>query len=111
MTVNAQDVADWMKVPGASAVQLDMIAKCLDAVTAYFVAHYDNKPNDNSDDPADWGEDIDLALTMETARLYQRRKSPGGTDAFDDLGVIRVSRFMDPDAMRLLYDYLLPAIG
>lgn len=91
--------------PANSRAQLQ---KALEAVKAYMLSHYDNLPAGGE---ANWTKDIDLAVILETARQYKRTGTPQGVDTFAEFGAIRVSRFLDPDAVRLLDPYLLPAIA
>lgn len=110
MTVTVPDVVEWANLKSTTPAADRSLQRCLDAVTVHFTNHYDNKPNDNSSDPDDWTADIDLAVIMQTFRLYKRRGSPEGVAGFDDLGIITITRF-DPDIAKLLDDYMLPAIG
>lgn len=56
---------------------------------------------------AKWGwprvpAEVRKACLIEAARLFRRKDTPEGVAGVGDFGVVRVSRFMDPDAERLL---------
>jgi len=59
---------------------------------------------------AKWGwaaipDPIREACLLEAARLFHRKGSPQGVAGFGDFGVVRVSKFRDPDAERLAAPY------
>lgn len=59
---------------------------------------------------AKWGwprvpPEVRKACLIEAARLYRRKDTPEGVAGISDFGVVRISRFMDPDAERLLKPY------
>lgn len=60
----------------------------------------------------DWPEDIVLGATMLAARLYRRRNSPAGFEAFNGEGAAYVQR-NDPDIAQMLElgPYAGPRIG
>lgn len=45
---------------------------------------------------------VNLACIMQSARLFARHGAPLGVMGFGDMGVVRVSRFADPDVEMLL---------
>lgn len=49
----------------------------------------------------DWTEDVKTGAVLLTSRLWRRRQSPAGVEAFGDLGAVYVSR-TDPDVAQLL---------
>lgn len=56
---------------------------------------------------AKWGwprvpAEVRKACLIEAARLFRRKDTPEGVAGVSDFGVVRISRFMDPDAERLL---------
>lgn len=51
--------------------------------------------------PAEWPADIVTGANLLAARLYRRRNSPSGLEAFGDLGASYVQR-NDPDVAQLL---------
>jgi hypothetical protein len=63
-----------------------------------------------------WGwpevpEAVRLATRIWTTRLFKRRDSPEGVVGFADLGVVRMSRKLDPDVEQLLEPYKLAGAG
>lgn len=59
-----------------------------------------------------WSDATHLAALMMGARLYRRRNSPAGVEAFSNQGVAYVSRY-DPDIARALRvdGFTRPAVG
>lgn len=59
-----------------------------------------------------WAAATHTAALMLAARLYRRRNSPSGVEAFTDQGAAYVSRY-DPDIARLLRvdGYAPPRVG
>lgn len=47
-------------------------------------------------------DQVNLACVLQAARLFKRFDSPLGVAGFGDFGVMRVSRFVDPDVESLL---------
>lgn len=93
MAVTAADVATFSKFATPTGAELTLMDAMIAAVTAHVGEHYRS-------DVEDAGR-IDLAVTMQVARLWRRRDTPEGIIAFDELGAVRVSR-MDPDVQELL---------
>lgn len=59
---------------------------------------------------ATWGwasvpSPIKQATLLQAARIYRRYDSPLGVAGFGDFGVVRVSRFLDPDVQQLVEPY------
>lgn len=59
---------------------------------------------------ATWGwpsvpKAIQQATIIQAQRLYKRLDSPLGVAGFGDFGVVRVSRFLDPDVEQLVMPY------
>jgi hypothetical protein len=59
---------------------------------------------------ATWGwpavpEPITQATIIQASRIFKRYDSPLGVAGFGDLGVMRVSRALDPDVMQLVEPY------
>jgi len=57
-----------------------------------------------------WGwpavpEPITQATIIQASRIFKRYDSPLGVAGFGDLGVMRVSRALDPDVMQLVEPY------
>jgi hypothetical protein len=48
---------------------------------------------------------IKQATVIQSSRLFKRLDSPMGFSGFGDLGVIRISRFLDPDVEQLAMPY------
>lgn len=75
------------------------------------VAAYASQPDT---DPAGrtWPDDIVQGATMLAARLYRRRNSPAGFEAFGGDGAVYVQR-NDPDIAQMLEigSWLPPAVG
>lgn len=61
---------------------------------------------------AEWPADVVKGANMLAARLYRRRNSPSGVEAFGDLGPVYVQR-RDPDIAMLLHigSHSYPQIG
>lgn len=59
-----------------------------------------------------WAQQTHLAALMLASKLYRRRNSPNGIEAFTDNGAAYVARY-DPDIARLLRidGFTRPAVG
>jgi len=60
---------------------------------------------------ATWGwpavpDDVTFAVRLKAARLFRRATSPDGIAGGLDVGIIRISRFEDPDVVDLLNPYV-----
>ena len=62
--------------------------------------------------PPAWPPHVTLGATMLTTRLWRRKDSPSGVEAFTDAGAVYVSR-NDPDVAQLLSigSYTAPVVG
>ena len=94
MTVTAADVALWGKLPvtptGDEAALLErVIAAVTGHVSDYYVV--DEVPTDAQE----------LAIIMQSWRLWNRRDTPEGVAAFADIAAVRITG-LDPDVERLL---------
>lgn len=95
MAVTVDDVVEWGKLPDPGSEE-PLLQKVLDAVVAHVTAHYVV-----DEDPANWTDDQDVAVLMQTVRLWKRRDTPEGLLEFEELGAVRVSS-IDGDVERLL---------
>lgn len=60
---------------------------------------------------AQWGwpavpDDVSFAVRLKAAKLFRRATSPDGIAGGMDIGIIRVSRYEDPDVVQLLSPYV-----
>lgn len=92
-TVTAATVAAWRQQPAPVDDELDLMDKLIAAVTEVIERDY------LVDDPMTDAQE--QAITMEVARLWERRNTPEGIGVFGPDGVIRVTR-EDLDVERLL---------
>lgn len=65
---------------------------------------------------AKWGwsavpDDVQLACLIKSSALFERRNSPQGVAGFGDMGVVRISRYGDPDVVELLSAYTRMHVG
>lgn len=113
MDFDVAAVTDWLRltVPGDVAL--------LTPICAAVVSFIDSLPDvPRSAPPADlgtlgdWAPQTELAALMLAGRLYRRRNSPAGIEAFTDTGAAYVSR-TDPDVARMLRidGYARPQVG
>jgi hypothetical protein len=96
--VQAAEVKLWIDVDVSDTIVDQVIA----AVETSLAATHDIP------DPAT--ADVRLAVTMQVARLLQRRRTPEGIMQFGGEVAIRVNRF-DPDIDRLLAPYRRLLVG
>ena len=59
---------------------------------------------------AQWGfadvpDDVEEACRLKAAKLYRRKDSPEGVAGSGEFGVVRISKFEDPDVVMLLNDF------
>lgn len=116
MDYTAATLADWLKISPDS--DPDNLAMIVAAVRSYV----DGLPDqcvDKVPDPADptgatlvWADSVHLAARMLGSRLYRRRNSPSGVEAFGADGATYVARY-DPDVARLLHldRFAQPQVG
>jgi hypothetical protein len=96
----------------------DLITAAVDGTNAY-VAELPARwlyvpPIDPADPPTlAWPADTILGATMLAGRLYRRRNSPAGVEAFSDLGGAVYVQRNDPDIALLLKTgaYARPMVG
>jgi len=105
VTVVADDVFKWMGTPSTTPAAIESMTKVVDAVYAN-VARTHTMPVVDADPNADW----DLAITMQSARLWKRKSSPEGVIANSEFGAIRVTR-LDPDIERMLDPFASFVVG
>lgn len=93
MAVTAANVALWGKFTLPAADELALLDRVIAAVTEHIYEHYrvSNPMTDTQE----------LAIILQSARLWKRRDTPEGVIAFDELGAVRVSR-LDPDVDMML---------
>jgi hypothetical protein len=65
---------------------------------------------------AKWGwaavpDDVQEACLLKSAALFERKNSPQGVAGFGDMGVVRISRYGDPDVVELLSAYTRQHVG
>ena len=89
---DAERVADWLRVD-RNSVDLALLASVYAAVVEHVAENY------IVDDPLTDAQQ--LAVWLQTARLWRRRDTPEGVAAFGDIGIIRVS-VLDADVRALL---------
>jgi hypothetical protein len=56
-------------------------------------------------------DDVQLACLIKSSALFERRNSPQGVAGFGDMGVVRISRYGDPDVVELLSAYTRQHVG
>lgn len=60
----------------------------------------------------EWPPGVHLGAVMLAARLYRRRNSPAGVEAFSDMGASYVSRYdSDLDRQLRLGSWMTPRVG
>ena len=89
-TVTVEALAQWLGITMASAPVTAMLTECLDGA----VEAITERVGTWVEEP--WPKNVQVAVTMQAARLYKRRNSPEGVTGFGDLGVVRVTG-IDPD--------------
>jgi len=103
--VDAAAVFAWMGTTTPSQAALDSMQGVVDAVAASLARTY-TSPTATPGDVADW----DLAVTMQSARLWKRKSSPEGVIANSEFGAIRVTRF-DRDIEQMLDPFAQFQVG
>lgn len=90
--MDADDLADLartaLRIKGGDAAGLDLAARAVVAQVTRW--HGDN-----------WTDDVRTGAVLLTSRLWRRRQSPAGVEAFGDMGAVYVAR-TDPDVAQLL---------
>lgn len=105
--ITAQSVADWLGAPVAD--------KHLEQVVSAVNVYVDALPSidrKSGEEGGGWAENTVLGATMLAARLYKRRNSPNGVEAFSEIGTTYVSRY-DSDIARMLHleQFRRPRVG
>lgn len=99
-------VLDWLKVadPAAAESEVASVVGAVNAVVRRFVAV--------PDEGQPWPQDVALGARMLAGRLWRRRNSPAGVEAFTGEAVAYVQR-NDPDVALLLGmgAYAPPMVG
>ena len=93
MTVSAADVAVWGRFAVPTGAELALLTSTIAAATARLSRDY------YLDDPTT--SDQDLAITLLSARLWKRRDTPEGRDAFGGDIAVSISGD-DADVVALL---------
>lgn len=98
MAVTAASVAAWGRFDLPTGAELTLLNSTIAAATARLGRDY------YLDDPTT--DDQDLAITLVSARLWKRRDTPEGRDAFGGEVAVSISS-EDADAVALL----MPRVG
>ena len=93
MAVTAADVAAWGRFAVPTGTELSILEQTISAATARLSRDY------YLDDPTT--DDQDLAIILVSARLWKRRDTPEGRDAFGGEVAVSISS-EDADAVALL---------
>lgn len=89
----------------------------IQAVGSYtFPLAYPNTRQERVQVTGRWGspsvpDDVKLACLMHSHRLFTRRKSPEGVAGFNDFGLVRTARDIDPQVVALLSGHRVPRLG
>lgn len=95
--ITPADLAAYMRIPAD-----DHMTVVVEAVNAY-VSRWNADP---------WPDDVTLGATMLAARWHKRRNSPGGVEAFSDMGPTYVSRYdRDLDQLLNIGDWTAPGVA
>ncbi|MBM7052221.1 hypothetical protein [Rothia sp. ZJ1223] len=92
--ITAQEVAAWLGSPIAD----EHLTHVTEAVNTYV----DSLPSIDRNESNEWAQTTVLGAKMLAARLYKRRNSPNGVEAFNEVGATYVSRY-DSDIARMLH--------
>lgn len=98
-SIDGAAVAAWMGLDSTTASSEAAVLDEVAAAVSSFVT--DQCPRAPRDEAGDWMATTTLGAKMLGARLYRRRNSPNGIEAFSDLGTSYVSRY-DSDIARML---------
>ncbi|MCM3577446.1 hypothetical protein M3686_04765 [Micrococcus luteus] len=95
-----------------SWLQLRTAEPVIEQLIPVVAARIDALPSAPRTEAGDWDARTVQAAIMLTARLYRRRNSPAGVEAFTEGGATYVSRW-DPDVAQLLRigSYAPPRVG
>ena len=107
--LDVESVASWLQLPDQDATGNAILSEIVESVRAYVGRIPDKMAADANGilQPAD--ASASLGCKMLAARLYRRRNTPNGVEAFTDGGAMYVARF-DPDIGRMLGLYQ-PKVG
>jgi hypothetical protein len=114
--ITTDAVTAWLKLPaGEAASQAAVIAQVTASVVSFVDSLGTIRRVPDQDDPTVlvWAPETDLGALMLASRLWRRRNSPAGIEAFSEVGgASYVSRY-DSDVARLLRidAFLKPAVG
>lgn len=106
VTFTRDAVKAWLNITRADDdAQIDVIVT---AVTSWV----ESLPDVPRTAGGTWAQQAHLAALMMAGRLYRRRNSPNGVEAFTDAGAAYVARY-DPDVARMLRidGWTRPAVG
>lgn len=103
-SISKADLGGWLKL--SAQVQADPEdGPILDRIAAATSSYVNDLPHVRDavalDPAAEWDEATVTGALMLAARLYRRRNSPSGVEAFAESGVVYVAK-RDPDVARLL---------
>lgn len=109
-TINAADVTPWPY----NAPSKDGAYCKLQVATGFLPAAMWGRPTVQV--TATWGygsvpSAVAEACRLKAARLFRRKNSPEGVAGSSEFGVVRISRFEDPDVAMLLAPYTRPLVG
>lgn len=107
--ITKQQVGEYLRLKNWQT-DLDL-PMTIDATNA-FIASLPDKPMKTTDEGEVWAETTTMAAVMFAARLYNRRNSPNGIEAMNEMGTTYVTRY-DPDVARMLRldDHRTPRVG
>lgn len=108
MAATPDDVAAWLRLTPSTA-DAALLADVCAAVNewvgrmAWIVKH--------NDSVGSWPVSADQGAVMLAARMYRRRNTPGGVEAFTDTVVYVPRRDSDVDQMLRVGSYQMPGVG
>lgn len=114
MTFDTAAVKAWLKITRADDDALFGVIVAAVVSLVDGLPDIDREASDplTPDVPGAWTDSTVLGALMLAARLYTRRNSPNGVEAFTDGGATYVARY-DPDVARLLHvdGFAKPRVG
>jgi hypothetical protein len=96
--ITGAQLADWLKLSSPAPADVAILDEIAASVSAFV---QDFAPAAGRDVDGNWTASTSLGAKMLGARLYRRRNSPNGVEAFTDQGAAYVVRY-DSDVTRLL---------